>query len=67
MSHNDYKVEVDDNFHYGDEKHRYEAGSYPTLEAAIRTCEEITISSLRDLYEKALDAAKLRPQWTFGR
>lgn len=37
-----YTVQVDDNYHYMDESERYSAGTYTTLEEAIKVCEDIT-------------------------
>lgn len=62
-----YTVKVDDNFHYMDESERYDDGSYATLEEAIKRCEEITIESLKNFYEKGIDPGKLMAQWAmFG-
>ena len=62
-----YSVKVDDNYHYMDESERYDAGSYATLEEAIKKCHEITIESLKGHYEKGITAGKLMAQWTmFG-
>ncbi len=62
-----YTVQVDDNYHYMDESERYAAGSYSTLEEAIKTCEEITIDSLKSFYESGITAGKLSAQWAmFG-
>ena len=62
-----YKVFVDDNYHYMDESQRYTVGSFDTLEEAVNKCKEITIKSLNDLYEKGITAEKLKTQWlTFG-
>ena len=62
-----YKVFIDDNYHYMDESERYAAGSYDSLEEAVTKCKELTIKSLRDLYEKGITPEKLKAQWSmFG-
>jgi len=62
-----YQVFIDDNFHYADEDERLAAGSYATLEEAIVRCKEITIQSLKDLYEEGISPERLSAQWTmFG-
>jgi hypothetical protein len=58
-----FKIFVDDNFHYMDESERYAAGSYNSLEEAIGQCKELTIKSLKDLYEKGITPEKLQTQW----
>ena len=62
-----YKVYVDDNYHYMDESARYVAGSYSSLEEAVERCKEITIKSLKHLYENGISPEKLSAQWAmFG-
>jgi hypothetical protein len=62
-----FKIFVDDNYHYMDESERYAVGSYDSLEEAVSKCEEITIRSLRDLYENGITPETLRSQWAmFG-
>ena len=62
-----YEVFIDDNFHYADEDERIAAGSYASLEEAIERCKEITIRSLKDLYEEEITPERLSAQWTmFG-
>lgn len=62
-----FSVKVDDNFHPMEESERYDAGSYATLEEAVRKCQQIMIASLREQYEKGMTAGKLMAQWaTFG-
>jgi hypothetical protein len=58
-----YKVFVDDNYHYMDESERYAAGSFDSLEGALAKCQEITIKSLSELCEKGISPEKLRAQW----
>ena len=62
-----YKIFVDDNYHYMDESERYTVGSCDSLEEAVNKCKEITIKSLKDLYEKGITPEKLKAQWVmFG-
>ena len=62
-----YKVFVDDNYHYMDEGERYSVGSYDSLEEAVNKCRELTIRSLKDLYEEGITPEKLSAQWAmFG-
>lgn len=43
----EYKVRVWDNFHYGDDDERYEAGTYHTFEQAVAAAKSIVLESLR--------------------
>jgi len=62
-----YKVFVDDNYHYMDEGERYPVGSFKSLAEACEKCEELTIKSLKHLYEQGMTPDKLRAQWAlFG-
>lgn len=62
-----YKVRVDDNYHHMDESGPYKAGTYFSLNRAIRKCKKITIRSLEELYEKGITPEKLSAQWAmFG-
>jgi len=58
-----YQVFIDDNFHYADEDERIAAGSFASLGEAIERCKEITIRSLKDLYEKGMTPEGLHTQW----
>jgi hypothetical protein len=58
-----FKVFVDDNYHYMDESERYAVGSYDSLEEAVDKCRELTIKSLNDLYEKGITPDNLKSQW----
>jgi hypothetical protein len=49
-----YKVIVDDNFHYMDESERYEAGEFPTLEAAIEAAQKIVDEYLVSAYQQGM-------------
>ena len=59
----EYKVYVDDNYHYMDEGERYAVGSYNSLKEALEKCKEITIKSLENLLEKGITPDKLHAQW----
>ena len=62
-----YTVFVDDNYHSMDGSGRYAAGSFGSLEEAVNYCKEITISSLRHMYEEGITPEKLGAQWAvFG-
>ncbi len=62
-----YKIYVDDNYHYMDESERYVADSYSSLEEAVERCKELTIKSLKDLYEDGITPENLSAQWAmFG-
>jgi hypothetical protein len=62
-----YTVMVDDNFHYQDKEHRYEHGSFDTLEAAISACRAIVESSLAEQYRNGITADELFSRYTgFG-
>ena len=54
-----YKVYVDDNYHHMDKSERYTAGSYFSLEKAIKKCKEITIQSLEEFYEEGITQEQL--------
>jgi len=36
-----FKIFVDDNYHYMDKSERYEVGSYDSLEEAVNKCREL--------------------------
>jgi hypothetical protein len=62
-----FKIFVDDNYHYMDKSERYVVGSYDSLEDAVNKCRELTIRSLKNLYEKGITPEKLKTQWVmFG-
>ncbi len=58
-----FNVFGSDNYHYMDKSERYAVGSYDSLEEAVNKCRELTIKSLRDLYEKGITPEKLKTQW----
>ena len=43
-----YKVMVDDNFHYMDEDERWEYGTFPTVEEALAACRKVVDASLAE-------------------
>ena len=59
----EFTVQVDDNFHYGDESERYSAGSFDSMEEAIKKCEEIVVRSLKEFYKDGITADQLKAQW----
>lgn len=63
----EFKVMVDDNYHFGSEGDRYTAGSFASMEEALDKCKEITIKSLKHCYEEGITPEKLSAQWAmFG-
>jgi hypothetical protein len=62
-----YRVLVDDNFHYMDETERYELGSFATLEAAIQAARALVDSFLTSEYKPGMTARQLFKHYvTFG-
>ena len=51
-----YVVMVDDNYHYGDEDERYQAGVYATAEEAVARCKKIVDGSLEECSGDTADA-----------
>jgi hypothetical protein len=54
-----YRVMVDDNFHFMDERERYIEGDFDTLEAAHDACRKIVEYSLKDLFKPGVTAETL--------
>jgi hypothetical protein len=54
-----YKVLVSGNYHYGDPDHRYEHGSFDTLEAALSACRTIVERVLAELHTPGMSAGEL--------
>jgi hypothetical protein len=54
-----YRVLVDDNFHFMDESERYELGSYSSLEAALQAAKAIVDSFLASEYKPGMTARQL--------
>jgi hypothetical protein len=62
-----YRVLVDDNFHYMDESERYELGSYATLEAALEAAKALVDSFLTSEFQPGMTTEQLYKQYlTFG-
>lgn len=62
-----YRVLVDDNFHYMDESERYELGSYATLEAAMQAAKEVVDSFLASEFQPGMTTEHLYKLYmTFG-
>ena len=62
-----YKVLVDDNFHYQDEDKRYELGTYSTVEEALAACRKLVDDWLEQHYRPGMTADDLYQHYTsFG-
>jgi len=62
-----YLVKIDDNYHSMYEDGVLTDKSYDDLKEAIKRCEEITIRSLKDIYEEGITSEKLSANWAmFG-
>jgi hypothetical protein len=62
-----YRVLVDDNFHFMDKSERYELGLYATLETAIEAAREVVDSFLESEYRSGMTASQLYQLYvTFG-
>lgn len=62
-----FKVIVDDNYHFGVIGKRNAVASYDSLEEAVDKCKEITVESLKHMYEEGIAAEDLSAQWSmFG-
>jgi len=62
-----YKVLVDDNFHFMDEKHRYGSGSFDTYDEAAAKCKSIIDDYLRSALEPGMTKEQLFASYTmFG-
>jgi len=62
-----YKIIIDDNFHFTDEKQRYEWKSFLTVEEAIAECKRIVDSDLIGFLKPGITAAELYDMYeTFG-
>jgi hypothetical protein len=60
-----YRVLIDDNFHYMDEKHRYEHGVFGTADEAIAACKKIVNRCL--MWKPGMTATALYDEYvTFG-
>ena len=62
-----YKVFIDDNYHYMDESHRYEHGTFETADEAIAACRKIVDSILEENHIPGMSAPELYLRYThFG-
>jgi hypothetical protein len=62
-----YRVLVDDNFHFMDESEQYELGSYATLEAAMEAAKGVVDSFLTSEYQPGMTTEQLYKLYTtFG-
>jgi hypothetical protein len=61
----EYKVLVDDNFHYMDESERYELGRYSSLEEASRVCRKLVDDWLAHTYKPGMTADHLYELYVF--
>lgn len=62
-----YKVMVDDNFHYMDEDERWEFGTFSTAEEALAACRRVVDGSLLEEYRDGATADALYDRYTsFG-
>ena len=62
-----YKVYVDDNYHYMDESERFLAGVYSDCNSAIAKCKEIVDDFLLSSYTPGMTAGELCSSYTlFG-
>ena len=62
-----YKVMVDDNFHYMEEDERWEYGTFPTAAAAFAACRKVVDESLIAEYRLGMTATQLYDRYTsFG-
>jgi hypothetical protein len=62
-----YRVMVDDNFHYMDESERYKLGDFDSCESAIAACKKIVDDFLRSSGPAGATAKELWEQYTtFG-
>jgi hypothetical protein len=63
----EFKVMVDDNFHYMDEDERSEHGTFATLDAAVDACRALVDHSLRAGWKPGMSADDLYRQYVaFG-
>ena len=63
----EYKVMVDDNFHYMEEDERREHGTFRTLDEAVTACRKLVDEALLDEYKPDITAAELYDRYlSFG-
>ena len=62
-----YKVMVDDNFHYMEEDERRERGIYGSVEEALAACRNVVDAWLAANYKSGMSSAELIEQYkSFG-
>ena len=62
-----YKVMVDDNFHYMEEDEGWELGTFATVEEATANCRTLVDQSLVESYRPGMTPAQLYDHYTsFG-
>jgi len=54
-----YRVLVDDNFHYGNEDERYQAGAFDSYEHALAKCRSIVEECLAEQLKPGMAAEEL--------
>lgn len=54
-----YRVYVDDNFHFMDEGHRYQLGTYEDWESAVTACKRIVDDFLQHAYKPGMTSQEL--------
>jgi hypothetical protein len=63
----EYKVQVWDNFHYGDDDESYHAGTYHSFDEAVRAARSIVLKSLRHEFKPGMTPEQLYDRYTdFG-
>jgi hypothetical protein len=58
-----YKVLIDDNFHFMDEDHRYEHGTFGTADEAVAACKRIVDNELTYMLKPDMTAEDLYGLW----
>jgi len=62
-----YKVMIDDNFHYMEEDERRELGNYVSVEEALAACRGVVDAWLAENYRPGMSPAELIEQYkSFG-
>lgn len=63
-----FKVFVDDNFHYMDEDQRYSVGEFQTLDEAVTKCQAIVEEELSNMSKDGMAAETLYETYvSFGK
>jgi hypothetical protein len=60
---NRYKVLIDDNFHFMDEEHRYEHGTFRTADEAVAACKRIVDNELTYMLKPDMTVDDLYGLW----